>query len=45
MALAFAPATPLIDPKTEPRTRNNTVARIVLFAAVAVLAAVVLLTI
>ncbi|HVE35488.1 MAG TPA: HIRAN domain-containing protein, partial [Gemmatimonadaceae bacterium] len=27
MALAFAPATPLIDPKTEPRTRNNTVAR------------------
>ena len=44
MALAFAPATPLIDPKAAPR-RDNTVARIVLFAAVAVLAAVVLLTI
>ena len=45
MSLAFAPATPLIDPKAAPRQRDNTVARIVLFAAVAVLAAVVLLSI
>ncbi len=44
MALSFAPATPLIDPKTAPG-RDSTVTRIVLFAAVAVLAAIVLLTI
>jgi len=45
MALAFAPATPLIDSRTAPRKRSDTVARMVLFAAVAVLAAVVLLSI
>jgi len=45
MGLAFAPATPFIDPKTAPRGGDNTVTRIVLFAAVAVLAAVILLSI
>ena len=45
MALSFAPATPLIDPKTQPRGRDNMVARIVLYAAVGVLAAIVLLSI
>jgi hypothetical protein len=45
MALAFAPAIPLIDSRTAPRKRSDTVARMVLFAAVAVLAAVVLLSI
>jgi len=45
MALAFAPATPLIDSRVAPKARDNTVTRIVLLAAVAVLAAVVLLTI
>jgi hypothetical protein len=45
MALAFAPAAPLIDSRVAPRKRSDAVARIVLFAAVAVLAAVVLLSI
>jgi HIRAN domain len=45
MALAFAPATPLIDSRVAPRKGNTAVARMVLFAAVAVLAAIVLLSI
>ncbi len=46
MALSFAPAAPLIDPKkVAPGTRNTMVARIVLYAAVGVLAAIVLLSI
>ena len=45
MGLAFAPATPLIDSRIAPRQRNDAVARMVLFVAVAVLAAVILLSI
>jgi hypothetical protein len=45
MALSFARATPLIDPKATPRGRDNMVARIVLYAAVGVLAAIILLSI
>jgi hypothetical protein len=45
MALAFAPAAPLLESRLAPKARDNTVTRIVLFASVAVLAAVVLLTI
>jgi hypothetical protein len=45
MALSFARATPLIDPKAKPRGRDNMVARIVLYAAVGVLAAIILLSI